>query len=142
MLSSGEKKLLADWQEHVALWTSYLRRLGSFRLPCCAFTMTSENFGQYFCLQVHAIMTPKRPSSKPGMLWNEDGFIRAGSSYSLHKRQPHRACPPSSLQEALMRQRRLLHGAELRHYWDIPKVGLRLATEQHGCCALSRGAKS
>ena len=34
----------------------------------------------------------------------------------------YRACPPAQLQEALDRQRRLLHGQDLRSHWNLPKV--------------------
>jgi len=61
-------------------------------------------------------------ASRSEVLWSEDGFIKAGSRHNLHKGQVYRASPPGHLQEALARQRRLLHGQELRQYWNLPKV--------------------
>lgn len=40
----------------------------------------------------------------------------------MRKGQVHRASPPGHLHEALDRQRHLLHGQDLRNYWNLPKV--------------------
>lgn len=55
-------------------------------------------------------------------LWSEEGAIRAGSRQNMRKGQVYRASPPADLAEALDRQRRLLHGQDLRNYWNLPKV--------------------
>ena len=75
-------------------------------------------------MQVHAMMLQKSPASKPEMLWNEDGFIKSGSSFSFQKRQVYKAAPPANIQEDVVRQLLLLHFLELRQYWDLPKVSL------------------
>ena len=55
-------------------------------------------------------------------LWSEEGLIRAGSRQNMRKGQMYRASPPTDLAVALDRQRRLLHGQDLRNYWNLPKV--------------------
>ena len=55
-------------------------------------------------------------------LWSKEGLIRAGSRQNIRKKQVFRASPPTDLAEALDRQRRLLHGQDLRNYWNLPKV--------------------
>lgn len=55
-------------------------------------------------------------------LWSEEGSVRAGSRQNMRKGQVYRASPPADLAEALDRQRRLLHGQDLRNYWNFPKV--------------------
>lgn len=75
-------------------------------------------------MQVHASNPARSAASRLDVLWSEDGFIKAGSRHKLHEGQAYRASPPGHLQEALARQRRLLHGQELRDYWNLPKVPL------------------
>ena len=40
----------------------------------------------------------------------------------MRKGQVYRASPPADLAEALDRQQHLLHGQDLRNYWNLPKV--------------------
>jgi len=75
---------------------------------------------------VHAVEPARNAANRLEVLWSEDGFIKAGSRHNLHKGQVYRASPPGHLQEALARQRRLLHGQELRQYWNLPKVKICL----------------
>ncbi len=67
-------------------------------------------------------MPARSEASRSEVLWSEDGFIKADSRHNLHRGRVYRASPPGHLQEALARQRRLLHGQELRQYWNLPKV--------------------
>ena len=72
-------------------------------------------------------MEPGRSAaSRCDVMWSEDGFMKAGFR---PKGQGYRASPPAHLQEALARQRHLLHGQDLRNYWNLPKV-------RFGCCVL------
>ena len=75
-------------------------------------------------VQVHAGNPARSAASRFDVLWSEDGFIKAGSRHTLLQGQAYRASPPGHLLEALARQRRLLHGQELRDYWNLPKVPL------------------
>lgn len=69
-------------------------------------------------------MEPERSAaSRCDVLWSEDGFMKAGFR---PKGQAYRASPPAHLQEALARQRHLLHGQDLRNYWNLPKVRILL----------------
>ena len=63
-------------------------------------------------------------SHRTDSLWSEDGLIRAGSRQNMRKGQVYRASPPAHLPEALDRQRRLLHGQDLRNYWNLPKAAI------------------
>ena len=86
-----------------------LREQGHSRSQCCL-------------QQVPKHDTAQAASHRSEDFWNEDGLIRAGSRQNMRKGQIYRASPPANLQEALDRQRRLLHGQDLRNYWNVPKV--------------------
>ena len=69
-------------------------------------------------------------------LWTEAGRLAPQGASAVHtSRSGHSAVPqfqsspPATLEEAMQRQRRLLHGAERRRFGRVPKVrGRQLAT--------------
>ena len=71
---------------------------------------------------MHGLDIAEGSSYPTDTLWSEEGSVRAGSRQNMRKGQVYRASPPTDLAEALDRQRRLLHGQDLRNYWNLPKV--------------------
>ncbi|DBA94182.1 TPA: hypothetical protein ACH3X1_001813 [Trebouxia sp. C0004] len=101
---------------HTALQAAAGHQHDRFRMPWLMARRGSK------ASKVHALDPARNAADRLEVLWSEDGFIKAGSRHNLHKGQVYRASPPGHLQEALARQRRLLHGQELRQYWNLPKV--------------------
>ena len=84
----------------------------------------------YHCslLQAGEELAPEA-SYDSASLWTETGRLAPQGGSPLHaSRSRHSAVPlfqpspPATLEEAMQRQRRLLHGEERRHFWQVPKV--------------------
>lgn len=86
------------------------------------YTVQSSCCQSYLSVLSCQVHDSEAVSRRPEALWGEDGLIRAGSRQNMRKGQGQRASPPAHLHEALDRQRRLLHGQDLRNYWNLPKV--------------------
>jgi hypothetical protein len=91
------------------------------------FVHAFQKWLQYLqCPLLHASV----PSVAARLPWTDEFQLRPGLSLQQVEAFEPCACPPRTLEDVLTRQKRLLHGTRLRHYWTVPAVLLQTLQER------------
>ena len=119
LVFSGSAPLPAAAIKHVRS-----KRPGSLQTKAQeAFVYVFEKWLQHLrciCCSRHAQPLAARAHCATGSLWND--ALCVPSRLQLDTIEAFKPKPPGSLRELVLRQKYRLHGAVLRHYWNVPAL--------------------